>query len=139
MKNKLLFCALLSMVLSEIRADDVVKGKVGFSLYPTIEDIADAYEKSETDDLRCVAADLVSSRNVERKKYSLANAAEVELQALPGFKVLRKVKVNVGFRRFLRLWRSISINIEDCWKSRSLNRKLLSLSFFLVYMRGKGE
>ena len=94
MKNKLLFCAWLSMVLSEIRADDVVKGKVGFSLYPTIEDIADAYEKSETDDLRCVAADLVSSRNVERKKYSLANAAEVELQALPGFKVLRKVKVN---------------------------------------------
>ena len=94
MKNKLLFCALLAMGLSEIIADDVVKGKVGFSLYPTIEDIADAYEKSETDDLRCVAADLVSSRNVERKKYSLANAAEVELQALPGFKVLRKVKVN---------------------------------------------
>ena len=113
MKNKLLFCALLSMVLSEIRADDVVKGKVGFSLYPTIEDIADAYEKSETDDLRCVAADLVSSRNVERKKYSLANAAEVELQALPGFKVLRKVMTRVNISLKLKTMIPIAVCSAD--------------------------
>ena len=42
MKNKLLFCAILSMFVTVMRADDVVKGKVGFSLYPTIEEIADA-------------------------------------------------------------------------------------------------
>lgn len=94
MKNKLMFCVVLFMVATVVNADEAVKGMIGFSLYPTIEDIAAAYEKSEMDDLRCVVADLVSSRNVERKKYSLANAAEVELQALPGFKVLRKVKVN---------------------------------------------
>lgn len=94
MKNKLLFCAILTMVVTGAKADDVVKGKVGFSLYPTIEEIAEVYENSGADDWRCVTEDLVRSRNLERNKYSVANLAEVELQSLPGFKVIRKVKVN---------------------------------------------
>ena len=94
MKNKLLFCAILSMFVTVMRADDVVKGKVGFSLYPTIEEIADAYENSGADDWRNIAESLVNSRNLERNKYCVANLAEVELQSLPGFKVIRKVKVN---------------------------------------------
>lgn len=94
MKNILLFCVILSMIVTGVRADDVVKGKIGFSLYPTIEEIAEAYENSGTNDWMIVAENLVRSRYLDRNKYSVANLAEVELQSLPGFKVIRKVKVN---------------------------------------------
>lgn len=94
MTNKLLLCTLLPMVVSAVWADDVVKGKIGFTFYPTIEEVADAYDNSDTNDLMSVAWDLVRSRNRERDRYSVANLAEVELQKLPGFEVICKVKVN---------------------------------------------
>ena len=62
MKINLVLCAVLAMVVIDVNADDVVKGRVGVSLYPTIEEVADAYEKSEMSDWRVVAEDLVKPR-----------------------------------------------------------------------------
>ena len=72
---------------------ETFKGAVSVSLYPSVEELAQAYAKSEDADWRKVAADLIASRGEVQKKTSIANKAVVELQTLSGFNTIRKVVV----------------------------------------------
>ncbi len=98
MKNETVILLVLSAVFSTACGADVVKGHVGLSMYPSVEDVARAYEESDSANFEEVAMKLVESRNAAREKIDLANSAVVELQTLPGFTTLRKVTVDDNSR-----------------------------------------
>lgn len=87
MKN-CMFCAVV--IISMISANaETIKGSVGFSLCPTIEELAAAYDKSSEKSLLRVADDLFRGRGTVPKNYCSTNKVVVELQTVPGCKKLR--------------------------------------------------
>ena len=89
---KKVFCAIMAMTAAAVYAE-TVKGIVDLNMYPGLEDIALAYERSEHDDLRKVALELIESRGEDRKKVNIANKAVVALQSLSDFKTIRQTVV----------------------------------------------
>jgi len=89
---KFLFSVAMAIAAASACAE-AVKGVVGVSLYPSIEDVALAYERSAERDLRKVSFELAESQAEASKKIIIDGKSVVELQTLPGFKTLRKAVV----------------------------------------------
>ena len=92
MNMKILFSVAMAIVATSA-CSEVVKGVIGVGPCPSIEDVASAYERSEEIDLRKVAFEVAESQEEALKTISIVGKVFVELQALPGFKTLRKAVV----------------------------------------------
>lgn len=95
--------ASILLIITFAADGDVAKGVIGLWLSPSLQELAQAYEKSDTVDFETVAAYLTEVQGKKNRQRPQAEKAVVEIQALPTFDILRKTTIDKQCKYVLKI------------------------------------